>query len=67
MRKFYIIECSQFPQWSADYVRSLIDHAEIIGKNVTEEWVEEIADKHGCRIEWIGIPEDSSDSVKKSE
>lgn len=59
MRKFYIIQRSEYQEWSADYVRSIIDRAEIYNRNITEEWVEEVADKHGCRIEWIGEPDET--------
>ena len=54
MRKFYIIQRQEYQEWSTDYVRSVIDRALVSGKKVTEEWVEEVADKHGCRIQWIG-------------
>lgn len=59
MRKFYIIQRSEHQEWSADYVRSIIDRAAIYNRNITEKWVEEVADKHGCRIEWIGEPDET--------
>lgn len=51
MRKFAVVQRSEYQFFCADEVRANLDLI-MLYRDLTEEEVEEIADKMGCRIVW---------------
>lgn len=53
LRKFAIVQRPGCYEWSADYVRAVLDRR-MLTEQLTEKDVEEQADRLGCRIVWAG-------------